>query len=78
MDNLLHDYKRYAVHSIATENMEQWLNLWIQNVTTRKNSIVNNIVETLKGKKIYRDITQNQENCTFFLVSVGCRAHFKR
>lgn len=53
-----HDYRGYALHEIATEKMETWLHFGSRMSWLRKNSIVNNIVVTLKAKKIYRGITK--------------------
>lgn len=52
------DYRGYALQEIATEKMETQLNFGSKMSWLRKNSIVNNIVVTLKAKEIYRGIAQ--------------------
>uniref|UniRef100_A0A8C0PPK2 HTH CENPB-type domain-containing protein n=1 Tax=Canis lupus familiaris TaxID=9615 RepID=A0A8C0PPK2_CANLF len=66
------------VRDAAMEKMEKQLNLWIQEMSTNKKSIVDSVVVRLKAKEIYRHVTQSQEKVKPFSASAGWLAHFKR
>ncbi|XP_047576390.1 tigger transposable element-derived protein 1-like [Lutra lutra] len=65
------------VHDGAMEKMEKQLNLWIQEMTTNKKSIVDSVVVRMKAKEIYSHVTQGQEKVKLFSASTGWLASFK-
>ncbi|XP_047724566.1 tigger transposable element-derived protein 1-like [Prionailurus viverrinus] len=66
------------VRDAAMEKMEKQLNLWIQEMTTNKKSMVDSVVVRLKAKEIYSHVTQGQEKVKPFSASAGWLARFKR
>lgn len=51
---------------VCDEVMENWLNLWICEVTINKKSVVDGIVTTLKANRIYGLVIHGQENVKLF------------
>lgn len=62
----------------AMEKTEKQLNLWIREMTTNKNSIVDSVVVRLKAKEIYSPVTQGRTKVKPFSASAGWVACFKR